>query len=50
MYTNVEEHKGEQLNSMNFDCIIANPPYGKIGVDVTKNVIKQTLQTVITGV
>lgn len=26
---------------MNFDCIIANPPYGKIGVDVTKNVIKQ---------
>ena len=26
---------------MNFECIIANPPYGKIGVDVTKNVIKQ---------
>lgn len=26
---------------MNFDCIIANPPYGKIGCDITKNIIKQ---------
>lgn len=26
---------------MNFDCIIANPPYAKIGCDITKNVIKQ---------
>ena len=26
---------------MNFDCIIANPPYSKIGCDITKNVIKQ---------
>ena len=26
---------------MNFDCILANPPYGKIGVDITRNVIKQ---------
>ena len=26
---------------MNFDCILANPPYAKIGCDITKNVIKQ---------
>ena len=26
---------------MKFDCIIANVPYGKIGVDITRNVIKQ---------
>lgn len=26
---------------MNFDCILANPPYGKIGCDITKNVIEQ---------
>lgn len=28
-------------NKMTFDNIIANPPYGKIGVDITKAVIKQ---------
>lgn len=26
---------------MTFDCIIANPPYGKIGCDITKKVIEQ---------
>lgn len=26
---------------MNFDCIIANPPYAKIGCDITKKVIEQ---------
>lgn len=26
---------------MRFDCIIANPPYGNIGVNITRNVIKQ---------
>ena len=31
----------KQLTIMNFDCILANPPYGKIGVDITRNVIKQ---------
>lgn len=25
---------------MNFDCILANPPYAKIGVDITRNVIE----------
>lgn len=26
---------------MKFDCIIANPPYAKIGCDITRNVIEQ---------
>lgn len=26
---------------MNFDCIIANPPYAKIGCDITRKVIEQ---------
>lgn len=26
---------------MTFDCILANPPYGKIGCDITKKVIEQ---------
>lgn len=26
---------------MYFDCILANPPYAKIGVDITRNVIEQ---------
>ena len=26
---------------MNFDCILANPPYAKIGVDITKKIINE---------